>query len=237
MTSVTKVDGTSSISKDDGTSASTATTTTTASTATIYDYTYAGASQNEVLSQTTPNGTYSITYGRTDAHGQPIIEQYKKDNATAYVEHDPVTGEALLLRTSTGMQSLYVYDGTGNPTALLTSGAYTAFAYDYDPYGVRATTTDSGGNGTTQNPYTFKAGIQDRLTGWVKFGARWPTGSAWSGRQGERDGRQLRGVRDVREARWFRVPERGNRRGGDRRVRGRCGRGRRRRDRAGSEGR
>jgi RHS repeat-associated protein len=48
-----------------------------------------------------------------------------------------------------------------------------ATAYDYDPYGVRAITTDSGGNGTTQNPYTFKAGIQDRVTGWVKFGARW----------------------------------------------------------------
>jgi hypothetical protein len=40
-------------------------------------------------------------------------------------------------------------DGTGNPAALLTSGAYTAFAYDYDPYGVRALTTDPGGNGTT----------------------------------------------------------------------------------------
>jgi hypothetical protein len=57
--------------------------------------------------------------GFHDAQGQPIIEQYKKDNLTAYVEHDPVTGEALMLRTSTGMQSLYVYDGTGNPTALL----------------------------------------------------------------------------------------------------------------------
>jgi len=32
--------------------------------------------------------------------------------------------------------------------------------------------TDAGGNGTTQNPYTCKAGIQDRITGWVKFGAR-----------------------------------------------------------------
>jgi len=87
-----------------------------------------------------------------------------------------------LLRTSTGMQSLYVYDGTGNPTALLTSGAYAAFAYDYDPYGVRTITTDSGGNGTTQNPYGFKAGIQDRVTGWVKFGARWydPTLGRWT---------------------------------------------------------
>jgi RHS repeat-associated protein len=149
---------------------------------TTYNYTYAGASQNEVLSQTTPNGTYKVTYGRTDSHGQPIIEQYKKDTATAYVEHDPVTGEALMLRTSSGMQSLYVYDGTGNPAALITSGAYTAFAYDYDPYGVPAITKDSGGLGTSQNPYAFKAGIQDRVTGWVKYGQRWynPTDGRWT---------------------------------------------------------
>jgi RHS repeat-associated protein len=138
-----------------------------------YNYTYAGASQNEVLSQTTPDGTYNITYGRTDAHGQPIIEQYKKDSATAYVEHDPVTGEALMLRTSSGMQSLYVYDGTGNPAALITSASYRAFAYEYDPYGAPTITANSGGLGTSQNPYMFKAGIQDRVTGWVKFGARW----------------------------------------------------------------
>ncbi|XAS65656.1 RHS repeat-associated core domain-containing protein [Micrococcaceae bacterium Sec5.8] len=149
---------------------------------TTYNYTYAGTSQNEVLSQTTPNGTYRITYGRTDAQGQPVIEQYKKDNATAYVEHDPATGEALMLRTSSGMQSLYVYDGTGNPAALITSGAYRAFAYDYDPYGVPAITADSGGLGTTQNPYMFKAGIQDRVTGWVKYGQRWynPTLGRWT---------------------------------------------------------
>jgi len=45
-----------------------------------------------------------------------------------------------MLRTSTGMQSLYVYDGTGNPAALLTSGAYTAFAFAID------TVRSSGGN-------------------------------------------------------------------------------------------
>jgi RHS repeat-associated protein len=149
---------------------------------TTYNYTYAGASQNEVLSQTTPNGTYKVTYGRTDAQGQPIIEQYAKDTATAYVEHDPVTGEALMLRTSSGMQSLYVYDGTGNPAALITSGAYTAFAYDYDPYGVPTITANSGGLGTSQNPYMFKAGIQDRVTGWVKYGQRWynPSLGRWT---------------------------------------------------------
>ena len=78
-----------------------------------------------------------------------------------------------MLGTSTGMQSLYVYDGTGNPAALITSSPTIAFAYDYDPYGVPTLTADSGGLGTSQNPYTLKAGIQDRVTGWVKYGQRW----------------------------------------------------------------
>ncbi|MHA7175167.1 RHS repeat-associated core domain-containing protein [Arthrobacter sp. Sr24] len=147
-----------------------------------YQYSYAGTSQNEVLSQTTADGTYQIAYGRTDAQGLPVIEQYKKGTQTAYVENDPVTGQPLMLRTSSGMVSLYVYDGTGNPAALLTSGPNTAFAYQYDPYGVPTLTEDSGGLGTTQNPYTFKAGIQDRNTGWVKYGQRWyaPTTGRWS---------------------------------------------------------
>jgi RHS repeat-associated protein len=149
---------------------------------TTYTYAYAGTSQTEVLSQTTPNGTYRVTYGRTDAQGLPVIEQYKKDTLTAYVEHDPVTGEALMLRTSSGMQSLYVQDGTGNPVALITSTPTIAFGYDYDPYGVPTLTEDSGGLGTSQNPYTFKAGIQDRTTGFIKYGQRWynPTTGRWT---------------------------------------------------------
>lgn len=138
-----------------------------------YTYKYAGAAQTELLSQTTPKGTYQLTYGRADALGLPVIEQLKKDNLTAYVEHDPVTGEPLMLRTNTGMQSLYVYDGTGNPAALLTSGEYVAFAYNYDPYGQPTLTENSGGAGVPQNPYTFKVGLQDRATGWVKYGQRW----------------------------------------------------------------
>ncbi|WP_326969006.1 RHS repeat-associated core domain-containing protein, partial [Arthrobacter sp. CG_A4] len=64
----------------------------------------------------------------------------------------------------------------------ITSTPTIAFAYDYDPYGVPTLTADSGGLGTTQNPYTFKAGIQDRTTGWVKYGQRWynPTTGRWT---------------------------------------------------------
>lgn len=147
-----------------------------------YTKTYAGTSQNEMLTQKSQGGNYEFVYGRTDAVGLPIIEQVKRDNSTAYVEHDPVTGEPLILRTSSGLASLYIFDGTGNPAALITSGAYTAFAYTYDPYGVPTLTKDSGGNGKTQNPYTFKQGLQDRSTGWVKYGARWydPTTGRWT---------------------------------------------------------
>jgi RHS repeat-associated protein len=149
---------------------------------TTYNYTYAGASQNRVLSEGTPTGTYSLTYGRDNQQGQPIIEQVTTPQGQGYVEHDPVTGDPLLLRTASGKQSLYVYDGTGNPTALLTSDSYVAFAYTYDPYGVATLTANSGGNGVPQNPYLFKGGIQDRTTGWIHFGNRWynPATGAWT---------------------------------------------------------
>jgi RHS repeat-associated protein len=147
---------------------------------TTYSYTYAGASQNELLAQTTPQGNYQYTYGRTDAHGQPIIEQLKHDTTTAYIEHDPVTGEPLMLRTSNGMQSLYITDGTGNPTALSTSASNTAFTYEYDPYGAASLYPGSDALSTSQNPYTFKNGLQDRTTGWIKYGARYYNTIGWT---------------------------------------------------------
>lgn len=148
-----------------------------------YTKTYAGTGQNEMLTQkTVSDGNYAFTYGRTDAQGLPVIEQVQRGTDTAYIEHDPVTGAPLILRTSSGLASLYIFDGTGNPAALVTSGASTAFAYTYDPFGVPTLTKDSGGNGKPQNPYTFKQGLQDRSTGWVKYGARWydPTTGRWT---------------------------------------------------------
>ncbi|WP_181419743.1 RHS repeat-associated core domain-containing protein [Arthrobacter psychrolactophilus] len=149
---------------------------------TTYTRSYAGSGQNELLVQQNPGANFEFTYGRSDANGQPTIEQIKRNNSTAYIEHDPVTGEPLMLRTSSGMQSLYIFDGTGNPAALVTSDAYEAFAYNYDPFGVPTLTTDSGGNGQPQNPYLFKQGTQDRTTGWLKYGARYynPTTGRWT---------------------------------------------------------
>ncbi|WP_349897794.1 hypothetical protein [Parafrigoribacterium soli] len=88
------------------------------------------------------------------------------------MEHDPVAGQPLMLRTSSGIESLYVFDGTGNPAALITDYATQAYAYSFDPYGTAILTAGDGGGGAQQNPYLFKGGIQDRTTGWVHFGAR-----------------------------------------------------------------
>ncbi|MEF3121742.1 RHS repeat-associated core domain-containing protein [Kocuria flava] len=145
---------------------------TTRSTGT-YNYTYADADQQELVKQNTTRGNYEYVYGREDQFGNPVIEQIKYDGYIGYVERDPVTGEPLLLRTPSGMQSLYVFDGIGNPTALITNASYTATAYEYDPYGVPTLTENSGGWGTPVNPYQFKGGLHDRTTNWVKFGHRW----------------------------------------------------------------
>ncbi len=146
------------------------------------DYKYAGTTQNEMLEQEKLGHTYKLTYGRMDQQGQPVIEKVSSGGAIAYVETDPVTGEPLMLRTSSGIQALYVYGGTGNPVALLTDFASVSYAYAYDPFGVEVLTDGGGGNGPVQNPFLFKGGIQDRATGWVHFGARWynPATGRWT---------------------------------------------------------
>ena len=101
---------------------------------------------------------------------------------TAYLENDPVTGEPLILRTSSGNADLYVYSGTGNPVALLTDFSIETFAYEYDPYGVAVISAGGNGIALQQNPFLFAGGIQDRATGWIKFGVRWynPTTGRWT---------------------------------------------------------
>ncbi|QLD10789.1 RHS repeat-associated core domain-containing protein [Microbacterium oleivorans] len=78
-----------------------------------------------------------------------------------------------MLRTSTSTVTLYVYDGLGNPTAIVRDIGGTGYTYQYDPYGLPTLTSTSGGAGTSQNPFLFKGGIQDRATGWILFGNRW----------------------------------------------------------------
>ncbi|MFF1571332.1 RHS repeat domain-containing protein [Leifsonia sp. NPDC058292] len=145
-------------------------------------YTYAGTSQNQVLSESFSGRTYQLTYGRTDKNGQPVIEGYNVNGNQAYLFSDPKTGQPTMLSTSSDQDCLYVIDGIGNPVGLLTDFATNAFTFAYDPYGAANLTAGGTGNGAAQNPYLFKAGIQDRATGLVKFGQRWynPTTGTWT---------------------------------------------------------
>lgn len=138
-----------------------------------FTYKYAGSSQVEVLQQQTPTSTYQLVYGRTNSTGLPVIEQVKIGGNTAYIENDPVTGQPLMLRTSSGTEALYVYSGTGNPIALALGTGSLIVTSTYDPYGVVVASAGSSTTAGNQNPYGFKSGIQDRATGWVHFGNRW----------------------------------------------------------------
>ena len=126
--------------------------------------------------------TVGLVYGKADPQGNPEVEDYTYNGSTGFVEQDPVTGQPLMLHTSSDIACLYVYDGTGSPAFLLTEFETTSFQYAYDPYGLPTTVQDSGGNGTKQNPYLFKGGIQDRGSLLVKFGQRWynPVTGTWT---------------------------------------------------------
>jgi len=146
-------------------------------------YTYAGVDQKAVLSQDVSRGlSYNATYGKTDQNGNPTIVTYTAGSSGAHVYSDPITGQALMLTTSSDISALYVWDGLGNPVGLLTDFSTNSFSYAYDPYGTRALTAGGTGSGPGQNPYSFKSGIQDRGTGLVKFGLRWyePTTGTWT---------------------------------------------------------
>lgn len=145
-------------------------------------YTYAGAGQNQVLSESYSGRTYKITYGRTDSNGLPVIEGYNVNTNQAYLLSDPKTGQPIMLSTSADQDCLYVMDGIGNPVGLITDFALSSYTYTFDPYGAANLTAGGTGNGAAQNPYLFKAGIQDRATGLVKFGLRWynPVTGTWT---------------------------------------------------------
>jgi RHS repeat-associated protein len=145
-------------------------------------YTYAGASQNAMLSSTSSSHTTGIVYGRTDANGNPEIEQYNYNTNQAYILDDPVTGQPNMLVTSADQDCALVFDGLNNPVALLTDFSTNSFSYSYDPWGVQTLNSGGTGNGAAQNPYAFHQGIKDVTSGLVHFGTRWydPTTGTWT---------------------------------------------------------
>ncbi|MGI5451500.1 RHS repeat-associated core domain-containing protein [Streptomyces sp. CA-243310] len=135
-------------------------------------YTYAGTNANELVHQTTDKGeNVDYVHGRTDQYGVPVIEQVKLSTGTAYIEHDPTTGQPLALRTTNGYEAYYIIDGLGNPVQFINQSTVQSGVYEYDPYG--AAQTVKSGTAATENPYRFVGGTYDRTTGYLKYGQRW----------------------------------------------------------------
>lgn len=137
-----------------------------------YTYQYAGIGNDELVSQSTPDGDYEYVYGRTNQLGQAIIEQVEHGGGKAFIDHD-ATGAPVSLRSATGDQGLYVYDHLGSPIALIGSDNQLEFAYAYDPYGAAQVTEPGTGIGTSYTPFLFTGGLDDRTTGWTLNGARY----------------------------------------------------------------
>jgi len=140
-------------------------------------YEYAGADMNKMLSQSTDGGAeYDYTYGTTDRQGVPVLTaRTVAGTGTASIITDPSTGQPLNLRTTDGVTSLYVADGTGNPAAAIADTGATAYTVSHDAYGAENVTAGGTSVQWKQNPYGFKAGLRSSSTdtGLTKFGYRW----------------------------------------------------------------
>ena len=139
------------------------------------DYTYAGADQNQLLTEATVGGaSYSYTYGKADGQGVPtIVKQTITGGATSYVTSDPRTGQALGLTTGAGSMGMFLVDGIGNQVGSLTDAGSTAYRVFYAPYGAQTVTSGDTSDHWKQNPYGFKSGNRTDDGTAVKFGFRW----------------------------------------------------------------
>ena len=100
---------------------------------------FAGMSQKQLIAQqSSTEGTFVYTHGLNDRHGNPMIEKIRHDGATAFVEHDPVTGNPLFLR-DTDKKSVHMYlsDPVDSDIRLVKDNATTANFKEFDPYGAR----------------------------------------------------------------------------------------------------
>ena len=137
-----------------------------------YTYSYAGTTQNELISQVPPGGnTIAYTWGRTDGNGMPLLESLTTANGTAYLTHDQ-TGAPMAMRSYTGTVTYYAHDGLGSPVALITPTGVVSATYAYDPYGTVNIGNPTNSSAATLNPYRFTGGIYDRTTGYLKLGQR-----------------------------------------------------------------
>ena len=140
--------------------------------ATPATYTYAGTNQNELITMAKDGDTRTLTYGRTDANGLPLIEAYNAEGGTSYIAHDP-NGTPVAIRAFTGQTHYYAEDGLGSTTALINQDGNVTGLYDYDPSG-EVTIAASPNTGVVRvNPFRYAGGTYDYTSNLIKFGQRW----------------------------------------------------------------
>ncbi|PZE27263.1 hypothetical protein DEI86_07150 [Curtobacterium sp. MCBD17_028] len=141
-------------------------------------YTYAGADQNELLSQSTPGGdSYTYVYGKS---GQ--LQSQTSSGLTSFFFDDPTTGQVLDAINPDLQVGLYLVDGIGNPVGILTDDGQRAYSVSFDPYGGRTVTSGASSPWYEYLPFGYKSGTRITGDGLVKFGLRWylPSIGAWT---------------------------------------------------------
>jgi RHS repeat-associated protein len=136
-------------------------------------FTYAGAGNNQPLSDGSATG---ITYGLADQYGQPWVDSYTTGGAASYVIRDQQGDPLGMVRG--GKSYMYLTDNLGSVLTLVGSDGANDGAYAWTPYGtLSAKSAGSGGSLVTQNLIGYTGALTDTYTagstGYVHDGARW----------------------------------------------------------------
>lgn len=138
--------------------------------------TFAGMSQKQLIAQqSSKEGTFVYTHGLNDRFGNPMVEKIRHNGATAFVEHDPVTGNPLFLR-DTDKKSVHMYlsDPVDAEVRLVKDDASTSTYKKFDPYGARDEKYPVVASRDVFDPFRYRFGLVDRGgTGRFLFGVRW----------------------------------------------------------------
>jgi RHS repeat-associated protein len=135
------------------------------------NFTYAGATQDQVLSDGSATG---ITYGLAGQDGQPWVQSYTPaaSSSPVYVIHDQ-QGTPLGY-VQGGHSYMYVTDNLGSVTAIVEYCGCTEATYAYDPYG---NITAKSGAAADDNLLLYTGALTDtsaaNTTGYVHDGNRW----------------------------------------------------------------
>ena len=146
--------------------------------------TFAGMSQKQLIAQqSSQEGTFVYTHGLNDRYGNPMVEKIRHDGATAFVEHDPVTGNPLFLRdTDKKSVHMYISDPVESDIRLVKDDGTTSTYKEFDPYGARDEKTTVVSRDVF-DPFRYRFGLVDRGgTGRYLFGVRFydPGQGVWT---------------------------------------------------------